>query len=178
MSLGQLEDDLNSGKLDKVIINSIPFKKWRKNLRKDVLNVIDDYYNSYSPSFYDRKYSLRRFYESDRSFTDDMDIITDTPNIILGKHRVSNEYIYNKMFVEGWHGGANIDGNMLIPYRKPPIAYNGTSMPFADGKKASWKSAEQSTSVKYQIDDISENDIYLDDIIQEVASKVLAYYGI
>ena len=43
------------------------------------------------------------------------------------------------------HGGANIKGEMLVPYRIPPQIYDGDKRPYLNGK-AKWKPAVRSLS--------------------------------
>ena len=55
---------------------------------------------------YKRKYDIRNVFNLD--VTRDGEFIFELGHEFMQKkHRVSNEYIYDKMFVEGWHGGAH-----------------------------------------------------------------------
>lgn len=83
----------------------IAWKKYRK-AEKICKKEIDRFYNEYSPMVYRRKYDLRNVYNLD--VTKDGEFIFEFGHEFMQKqHRVSNEYIYDEMFKEGWHGGAN-----------------------------------------------------------------------
>ena len=67
-------------------------------------SYVDMYYNSFSPDYYSRTYSLYDFYKVRNTKTQIYwDVLTDG----AGSHRVNNEYIFRKMWGEGYHGGAD-----------------------------------------------------------------------
>ena len=84
----------------------IAWKKYRK-AEEICKREIDRFYNEYSPTLvYKRKYDLKNVYNLD--VTRDGEFIFELGSEFMKKkHRVSNDYIYEKMFVEGWHGGAD-----------------------------------------------------------------------
>lgn len=95
---------------------------------KEICNeAISRYYNAYAPRMYKRKESL---YDAvDYGIRNNTQFHAEYgADLISARHRVSNEYIFNVMFMEGWHGGAkNGHGHPSprTPYWKyPPTARN------------------------------------------------------
>lgn len=94
---------------------------------KEICNeAITHYYNSYSPRMYRRKESL--FDAVDYGIRNEQFHAEYGADLINARHRISNEYIFDVMFMEGWHGGAkNGTGHPSpgTPYWKyPPTARN------------------------------------------------------
>lgn len=83
----------------------IAWKKYKK-AEEICSKAIDTFYQEYSPKVYDRQYDLKNVYNLD--VTRDGEFIFEFGSEFMEKkHRVDNEYIYQKMFKEGWHGGAH-----------------------------------------------------------------------
>lgn len=96
---------------------------WQKYKKAEEIckNEIDRFYREYSPDkdkkvrlrngyaykmVYKRKYDLKNVYNLDVTKNGDF-IFELGSEFMKKKHRVDNEYIYEKMFEEGWHGGAH-----------------------------------------------------------------------
>lgn len=132
---------------------------------------IDKFYADYDPTFYRREGSLYRTYE----LTNKNGVISRNfgeqymPQTYKHSHRVSNKYIYEQMFLKGYHGGAHtIDPDKVeqwgehpddgIPWYRTPHPSRGVKNPY-NRWSDSWEnsegkgSAEQSTS---PADDIME----------------------
>lgn len=78
------------------------------DIREMMEYAAQEFYEDYTPRTYKRKGSMDEFYNV---------VVTDTASWVeLGeefsdtKHSVNNEYIFETMFIEGWHGGAD-DGD-------------------------------------------------------------------
>lgn len=65
---------------------------------------VNNYYDSYSPKYYTRTNGLKDAYICEL-YGDTLEFRSNA-SLLNGSHRVSNEYIYDHMFFEGWHGGA------------------------------------------------------------------------
>lgn len=93
-----------------------------KKAKSICMEAVDAYYASYSPHLYNRTESLYDAYDIGiRNGTELVFLVG--ADLMSGSHRVSNEYIYNTMFEEGWHGGAKSgDGhpNPGTPYWRTP----------------------------------------------------------
>lgn len=96
-------------------------------IKKISNEAIAHYYNAYTPRMYKRKESL---YDAvDYGIRNGEDFYWEYgADLINVRHRASNEYIFDVMFMEGWHGGAkNGPGHPSpgTPYWKyPPTARN------------------------------------------------------
>lgn len=85
-------------------INQQLFDVYEKDLHRLIKKSITDFYKSYSPRYYKRKYSLKNMYEIKRN---KKSMSVNFGDSYTNKtHRVSNDYIYETVFKEGWHGGA------------------------------------------------------------------------
>ena len=89
-------------------------------------SAVDSFYGDYTPNLYKKRigslytaYDIRIINGSQLKFS-----LGD--EFMKGKHRVSNKYIYDTMFKEGWHGGAHKGKNHPNPgdhyWRTPPSA--------------------------------------------------------
>ena len=66
------------------------------------------------------------------------------PSLISYRNGYAGENgLYDQVFRQGWHGGANINGEMLVPWAAPPIVYDGDKTPWSSPIKHSWKQAEK-----------------------------------
>lgn len=81
-------------------------KKIAKEINKINRKTISYFYHAYSPRLYGRRYSLNRAWHiTSQKGKIRIDFMSDG----LSGHRVSNDYIYDWVFKQGYHGGA-IDG--------------------------------------------------------------------
>lgn len=167
----KLIDLIDSGKAQKDIVENVN-KKQKKKMEKIGKSAIDEYYDM-PRTYYDPTHSLYNAYKIENN-NGDIVINTDDPSLIPDVHRVSSEYIYEKMFVEGWHGGAEFDnGKMSIPVIYPVKPYDGRNgRPWEyQNKKAKWKPAVQGVSPKKTIDDAVE-EYYNNELSEDVADAM------
>lgn len=101
-----------------VDINEEYDKKIRDKFDLIATNAIDDYYADYDPIYYDR---LGDLYHTYKIIITDYERRIELSHIYMnGGHRASNEYIFDTMFVYGYHGGAPHNGEF---YWREPIPY-------------------------------------------------------
>lgn len=71
--------------------------------KRFIRSSVRAYYSAYHPKYYDRSYSLYTMAKPERTangFT-----IVSGPEYSQGGHRSGEDFIYGKMFQEGYHGG-------------------------------------------------------------------------
>ena len=123
-----------------------------KELDSAAIDAIDDFYYDYDrdEDSYNPKGSL---YEMYRIVEEDDDWKIEYSHTFTNKkHRVSNEYIFENSFVQGYHGGAD-DAKVFKgdPHPKPGIPYYKVPPAFT-----SWlRPASQSESPKLKIEEES-----------------------
>ena len=118
-------------------ISEIMYAEATADVQTIAKQEIENFYDSYTPRVYRRQYSLRNIYQNGviNNHDGDPTIDTDDPNLLSGHHRVDDvnpSYIHEYIFRGGWHGGADIDGNMLVPVSryKPRELYSDENPPF------------------------------------------------
>lgn len=75
---------------------------------------VDNYYASYSPRYYSRTNGLKNAYICE--VYGNILVFESDASMLGGSHRIeSKEYIFDHMFLEGWHGGANSGPNHPAP---------------------------------------------------------------
>lgn len=88
-------------------------------------SAVDSFYNEYTPHLYNRKKSLYDAYDIGIRNGSQL-VFTLGHELMNASHRVSSEYIYDTMFKEGWHGGADKGDGHPSPgkhyWRTPPTA--------------------------------------------------------
>lgn len=124
-------------------------KKLEKRVHSIFDEVVDEFYGDYNPRFYDRNEhngmrNLLRTEVTNSTFS----YWFDETQLAYRNGYSGEDGLYETVFRQGWHGGANIGGDMLVPYRtdrnKNPIAYNGNGV-------NTWSSAKwQSPYEKYR----------------------------
>lgn len=122
----------------KQISDDIQSKRFIKKLSEytfsdyDVIynTCIDEYYNAYEPDYYkpDRKFGLRDMFSFEVDEEDNEFYLNSGPDMpgfdgLEKKHRVDNQYIYDKMWMEGWHGGATYSEKLDYFKRPYPSGY-------------------------------------------------------
>lgn len=121
-----------------------------KKVKTIYSETIDDFYNSYPNPFYHRRGSLYDLIQTKK--TDDYLSIWFEPSLISYRNGYAGEYgLYDQIFRQGWHGGANIGGKMLVPWTAPSVVYNGMYSPWDSpkpwqqnpGTKHGWEQAER-----------------------------------
>lgn len=103
-----------------------------------------NFYASYPHPIYDRRGSLYNLFNIKRE-GDTLKYWFEPSEITYRNGYGGEDGLYTTVFKEGWHGGANINGEMLVPYRIPPQIYDGDKRPYLNGK-AKWKPAVRSLS--------------------------------
>ena len=103
-----------------------------------------NFYASYPHPIYDRRGSLYNLFNIKRE-GDTLKYWFEPSEITYRNGYGGEDGLYTTVFKEGWHGGANINGEMLVPYRIPPQIYDGDKRPYLHGK-AKWKPAVRSLS--------------------------------
>lgn len=101
-----------------------------RDQEKIIKSAIEKYY-SVPKRYYKRTKSLFKVYKMDDYGFE------FSPEFMPNVHRVSNEYIYDKMFIEGYHGGATKGPDDLfqtpIPwemaYRRPVRIFGKSDLP-------------------------------------------------
>lgn len=124
----------------------------------DFFNIaVENFYNGYTPSFYKtRRNTLKNIFVTKivngrLTFWFDPDLMS-----YRGESVGYEDGLYRTVFKEGWHGGAQFNGNdSLYPWRQPPIAYNGDyedgrKKPWEDRKHSAWKPAERESISPYE----------------------------
>lgn len=109
----QLQEDLKEVKDDIPKIKKEVAKEIAAQLYHDLdyifVTCIDKFYADYDPVFYRREGSLYSTYK----LTNKNGVISWNfgaqymPKAYKHSHRVSNQYIYDQMFLKGYHGGAH-----------------------------------------------------------------------
>lgn len=90
-------------KLTKMVNNELDIR-YTKDLNKIIKRAISDFYSSYKPRYYKRKYSLKYMYKvTSENGVIDMDFDGEHS---FAYHRLDNDKLFNLVFIEGWHGGA------------------------------------------------------------------------
>lgn len=122
----KFKNDLENGTVDKIFCDYVvPIVA--EDSKKIFDWGVEQYYADYSPQIYSRKESLKKAYLiNSSSNTVSWDVSADLiPNV----HRVSSDYIYEYMFEQGWHGGADKGPNHPSPgtlwWRYPPVSFMG-----------------------------------------------------
>lgn len=119
-----------------------------EKIRDIYKKTIYDFYASYDRSFYKPREggSLYKLIET-KVGDDYLDMWFEESRISYRDDGYSGEDgLYNQVFRQGWHGGANIGGNMLVPWAAPPVKYDGEETPWSSrkpGTKYGWKQAEK-----------------------------------
>lgn len=113
-------------------------------------DTITDFYNSYDRTFYKPRNGGSLYQLLETEIEDDGLSLDFNPSKISYRNGYAGEDgLYDQVFRQGWHGGANINGQMLVPWTHPPIAYNGDKSPWepsvlrSEEIKSGWKLAEK-----------------------------------
>ena len=87
------------------ILFNVEAKKFYENEWRTAADIY--YYSHYSPIYYDRTTDLYNAAEYKIFSAKDLEVGLDvSPKNMNGGHRASNDFIYQHMYNEGWHGGA------------------------------------------------------------------------
>lgn len=105
----QLRDDIkevadNVSTIKKEVVKEIALQ-WYEDLDEIFTLCIDKFYSEYDPTFYRRTGSLYKVYKlSNHNGFVKWDF---GPQYMPDTHRVNNQYIYDWVFLQGYHGGAH-----------------------------------------------------------------------
>ena len=141
----------------------------KQDIKRIAKQEVERFYEDYSPSMYERTWSLYGIYDDNVLLYDDGEVYVDVrnPDIIPKTHRadrmVGDDFIYEHVFIGGWHGGAPIGDQVLIPTsnKKPPELYGDDNPPW--GKKDwRWKPASNYGESIAENIDYRQEDYYTD----------------
>lgn len=145
--------------IQKKVDKAIP--KFEKNLayrlKKQVYKmfneVVDEFYASYTPRFYQRNKRTGMRSMLKVRIDGPLFIMEFDENALSYRNGYSGEDgLYTTVFREGWHGGAQLGGDMLVPYRTTndgkPISYNGTER--NEWSNAKWQSPYKKYHSRWQ----------------------------
>lgn len=128
----KVNEDLESGKAERIIGDYIG-EKIKGDLEKIYNNSVSAFYKSYEPIYYTRLNSLYNMYnivynKNNYSVDDKIGYEYALPTYNNRQfedtqHRVEAKYIYEKMFVEGWHGGATHSNKRDFKFRTYPAGF-------------------------------------------------------
>lgn len=76
----------------------------QKDIKKIINRCISDFYHTYKPKYHKRSYSLRYMYKI--KATSDCITINYSPRFTTVRHRAPKSYIFDIVFMQGYHGGA------------------------------------------------------------------------
>lgn len=99
-------------------IEGIAIEKICEDAKRAYTQIINNWYASYSPQFYDRSWTLKN--AADIKISGGDTVVIRMNSDPLGGHRLDNEGIYQLTMREGYHGGAL---NSTYMYRGPIDAY-------------------------------------------------------
>ena len=153
-------------------VNSELDKIYVRDLNKIIKRAINDFYGTFKPKYYKRKYSLKYMYNvtSKNGFID-MDFSGEYAN---AQHRLGNDELFNLVFIGGYHGGAkSIADNKIEKWGMHPkegVPYWRTPYP----NYTEWGyPAKQDVSPMERIDDaLNTYEKQLPSIQDEVLIKV------
>lgn len=117
-------------------------KELKSNLEYIGRTTIDMFYESYDPTSYQRKYDLYNTYNI--MVTEKKYEVNFSESYMKYRHRVSNSYIYDIAFLQGYHGGANSGPN----HPEPGVPW---WKDFSNGSRGkNWLEPAAKTSSPYQ----------------------------
>ena len=122
------------------------------------ISAIDRFYDEYTPKYYDRLGTLYNVYEVNQS-KNYITVLFDSS--ALSGHRVSNDYIYNTVFLQGYHGGA------WVGIDRP---YYRTNVCFTDWGDPAKRSHSPFQDIKRKVERLKTKDLLLD-TFSKVARK-------
>lgn len=118
-----------------------------EHVYKDINEIfeegISEFYDEYTPRYYHRKYALYDTYRITKT-KNSLIIQADGSYMPSGIHRASNDYIFDLVFVQGYHGGAFSDetGGDEPYWRVPPLT---ASLPPGIKPYTDWGSVAEQT---------------------------------
>ena len=184
IDLRTFSDDLKNGNYEKQIGEEVALNIY-EYMSEMFETCIEQYYGDYSQKYYKRTNSLYDVYDLKLDGTK----VTwhFGPEHIKHSHRVSNDYIYQKMFVEGWHGGANKGPNhpsVGTPWYRSPVPFFLHKEPPGTRPYSRWSSIEGAAKsdpspykdIDTKIDEYQEKE--LPKIIEDAKELVTNRYNI
>ena len=127
-------------------------KKAAPEIERAARTAVEDWYMAYSPDYYNRKESLLHVYDvKPQVGLVNVHLSSDE----LGGHRVSNDYIYNLMFLQGWHGGALHDG--FPPLYRTGMNFSEWGRPAEKTTSAYLLMQQYIGEMKYEIQELTWN---------------------
>lgn len=128
-------------------------QKLDERVRDIFEEVVDEFYASYTPRFYERNEhnGMRKMIQT--KITDSTFSYWFDEHMLSYRNGYSEEDgLYDTVFRKGWHGGAQLGSEMLVPYRtyknKTPITYNGNGVNY--WSPAKWQSPYEKYHSRWQ----------------------------
>ena len=97
----------------------------QKDITKLIKRAIDDFYHTYKPKYYKRKYSLKYMFRVNGTRDGSLEIEYGG-ELSYAHHHESNDTIFDVVFVQGYHGGSpyGVDRPAPgIPYWRTPYPH-------------------------------------------------------
>lgn len=96
------------------------FEETKYDLDLEFSHCVDDFYNEYTPTFYQRTDALYEGYQISTGKRGMSISWKTSANLIPDWHRVSPSYIYKLAYLKGYHGG-HLDGDSEESYSQLSI---------------------------------------------------------
>lgn len=129
-AINEIQTDIKSG-VFVTKVSEIMMPEIKEDLDKIIKNHIMIFYDQYPPIYYRRKRGLLDSYK----ITYDQSVLTmDFDSDFIPNHynNVSTGYIFDTVFMEGYHGGAKNGPN----HPSPKVPYWRTPSPFSQAAKS------------------------------------------
>ena len=128
-------------------------KKLEERVQSIFNEVVDEFYGDYNPRFYNRsEHEGMKCLLKTKVTNSTFSYWFDETQLAYRNGYSGEDGLYTTVFRKGWHGGANIDGNMLVPYRtdrsRNPIEYNGNGV--NEWSNAKWQSPYEKYRSRWQ----------------------------
>ena len=145
----KIEDLANSIALAEKKTNSeIPVKA-APEIESASRTAVEDWYMAFNPDYYERTESLLNVYDV-QPLTGGINVHLSSDE--LGGHRASNDYIYEYMFILGYHGGAIFGPE----HPSPGVPYWRTGFNFSEWKNPAPKTTSAYTLMRKYISEKKE----------------------
>ena len=167
-------NDCRNGTIKKKIAERTAEKVY-SDIKKLFDQGVKDYYDAYSPHYYRRTHSLYKAYNITLKGSY---ISWDVGSHLIPKtHRVDSvddTYIFNYMFEQGFHGGANTEDGML--WRTPPPVVSGQKA-YTDWGRNAVQTEAPSDIIEGYIDDYEASGL-IELAYEQAKNEVLAGYDL
>ena len=174
-ALEELKNDIPQPLGKKIGTKAAP--KFVEKVKKIFEESIAEYYAARSSGYYTRTYSLIEAYKvTCRGNTINL---KSNASMVPDTHRVAPEYIYDYMFFEGYHGGANKGPNHPSP---GTLLYRSPVPGFGKPPYTRWSDPAEQTEAPAKMVETRFNALFngpeADEIIYDAMVSVLKTYRI